>query len=72
MEENLVIRAELEGAAELLKVITDPRDLYWEAGGNHREVFARWLPKKGFQIIKSGCSSELIPSTQVPILLEGI
>jgi len=51
MEENLVIRAELEGAAELLKVITDPRDLYWEAGGNHREVFARWLPKKGFQII---------------------
>jgi len=63
MGEYLVIRAELEGAAELLKVITDPRELYWETGGNHRHVLARWLPKKGFQIIPKLMDPHYAPGT---------
>ena len=51
MGEYLVIWADLGGAAELLKFIGKPSDLYWEIGWHQREVLTRWLPKKGFKIL---------------------
>jgi len=63
MGEYLVIRAELEGAAELLKFIEDTRDLYWEIGWHHREVLTRWLPKKGFRILPKLLDQNYTPGT---------
>jgi len=51
MGEFLVIRAGLLSAAEMLKVLGDPRQLYWEEGPHHLDVLARWLPEKGFKIL---------------------
>jgi len=63
MGEYLVIWGELEGVAELLKFIEDPRDLYWEIGWHHREVLTRWLPKKGFKILPKLMDPNYTPGT---------
>lgn len=51
MGEYLVIRSEMEAAEELLKAIVDTSDLYWEISSHHRDVMAKWLPKKSFRVI---------------------
>lgn len=63
MGECLVIRADILAAPTLLKVIGDVRDLYWETSSHHRDVMARWLPKKGFKIIPKILDAGYKPGT---------
>jgi len=47
----LVIRANISDAKDILKVIKNPNQLFWDWGPHHIDVAARWLPKKGFKIL---------------------
>jgi len=51
MGEALVIIANILDANDILKVIENPDQLYWEWGPIHLDVAARWLPKRGFKIL---------------------
>jgi len=51
MGEGLIIRASIRSAKEILEVIKDPDLLFWENGGHHLDVMAKWLPGKGFKIL---------------------
>ena len=47
----MIIRVSIRSAKEILEVIKDPDLLFWENGGHHLDVMAKWLPKKGFKIL---------------------
>jgi hypothetical protein len=51
MEEPLVIIRSIFQANEILKVIKDPDQLYWEWGPHQLNAAAKWLPKRGFKIL---------------------
>ena len=51
MGEYLVIRVDLLEATEMLRVLPEVGKYYWEWGPTALDVTARWLPKKGFQIM---------------------
>jgi hypothetical protein len=61
MGEGLVIRTSIASAKEILKVIKDPKLLFWEDGGHHLDVMAKWLPKKGFKILPKFFDKNYVP-----------
>jgi hypothetical protein len=63
MGEILVIRADIDSASEILKVIKDPHLLYWEESPHHLDVLAKWLPKKGFKILPKIFDEDYKPGT---------
>jgi len=63
MGEGLIIRTSIASAKEILKVIKDPELLFWEDGGHHLDVMAKWLPKKGFRILPKFFDKDYRPGT---------
>lgn len=63
MGEFLVITIELLTAADVLKILGDPENLYWEESPHHLDVLARWLPQKGFQILPKFFDMDYQPGT---------
>jgi len=48
---GLVIKIGIFDASDILNVIKDPNELYWDWGPHHLNVAARWLTKQGFKIL---------------------
>jgi hypothetical protein len=63
MGERLVIQSGIEDASRILKVIKDPKKLYWEWGPSQLDAAAKWLPEKGFKILPKIFDENYKPGT---------
>jgi hypothetical protein len=63
MGEGLVIKATIDSASNLLNIIKDYHMLYWEWSPEQLDVAARWLPRKGFEILPKIFDNEYKPGT---------
>jgi len=63
MGEGLVITATIDSASNMLNVIKDTNLLHWEWSPEQIDVAARWLPRKGFEILPKIFDMEYKPGT---------